>query len=200
MNRIPTCASSKAAHHPTNKLFAILMTLLLLTLAASQRTSAAEAQSATAVAAAIDTYRRAHEWDILVDFVELLSLPNDSINLEDMDRNVDLIREILEPRGFSIKVLQAGGAPYVYAELNQPGATETLLLYAHFDGQPVQEANWTYPPFSPTLVDAPLQEGKPVDLTKLNGTYRLGIMLKGAVLEKHLPSSQTVNDKKSILN
>ena len=48
------------------------------------------------------------------------------------------------------------------------GAAETVLIYAHFDGQPVQEEHWAYPPFSPTLLDAPLQSGgQLVDLDRV---------------------------------
>ncbi len=108
---------------------------------------------------AVDDYRQDHEGVILDDFVELLSLPNVAVNLSDMQRNAEHIVGLLESRGFETQVLSAGGAPYVYAELISPGAAETVLIYAHFDGQPVQEENWAYPPFSPTLLDAPVQDG-----------------------------------------
>jgi len=87
-----------------------------------------------------------------------------SINVlaQDMERNADHIIGLLEPRGFKTQRLSAGGAPYIYAELNTPGATETILIYAHFDGQPVQEENWAFPPFSPTLLDGPVQAGAQV--------------------------------------
>jgi len=115
--------------------------------------------------AAVDTYRKSHETAILRDFVDLLSIPNVAANLPDMERNAEHIIGLLESRGFTTRQLNAGGAPYVYAELTSPGATETLLLYAHFDGQPVQEENWTYPPFSPTLLDGPVGAGaKVIDL------------------------------------
>ena len=117
------------------------------------------------VQAAIDTWRADHEAAILEDFVELLSIPNVASNLSDMKRNAGHIRGLLEQRGFSTRILSAGGAPYVYAELSVPGAAETVLIYAHFDGQPVQEADWAYPPFSPTLLDAPLNAGgRPVEI------------------------------------
>ena len=113
----------------------------------------------TGVVEAIDEYRRAREASILRDFITLLSLPNVADDLADMERNADHIIGLLESRGFSTQRVSAGGAPYVYAELETPGAAETLLIYAHFDGQPVLEENWAYPPFSPTLLDAPLQAG-----------------------------------------
>jgi len=125
----------------------------------------AQEQSAAnvmAVKAAVDAYRQDREADILGDFVDLLSIPNVATSLPDMERNADHIIGLLEPRGFKTQRLSAGGAPYIYAELNTPGATETILIYAHFDGQPVQEENWAFPPFSPTLLDGPVQAGAQV--------------------------------------
>jgi len=115
--------------------------------------------------AAVDTYRKSHEITILRDFVDLLSIPNVAADLADMHRNAEHIIDLLKSRGFTARQLNAGGAPYVYAELASPGATASVLLYAHFDGQPVQEENWTYPPFSPTLLDGPIGAGaKVIDL------------------------------------
>jgi len=121
---------------------------------------------------AIDEYRGAREAIILNDFVDLLALPNVAQDLPDMERNADHITGLLEARGFSTKRLHAGGSPYIYAELMHPGAAETVLIYAHFDGQPVQEENWAYPPFEPTLLDAPLQSGgQPVDVDQFVGNF-----------------------------
>jgi len=43
--------------------------------------------------------------------------------------------------------------------LNAPGATKTVVLYAHYDGQPVSTGQWTGDPWVPTL--RPLIDGKP---------------------------------------
>ncbi|HEX2139309.1 MAG TPA: M20/M25/M40 family metallo-hydrolase [Woeseiaceae bacterium] len=131
----------------------------------------AEADPAS-VQAAIDDWRRDREAAILRDFVELLSIPNVASSLSDMERNAEHIISLLEQRGFSTRRLSAGGAPYVYAELPVPGATETLLIYAHFDGQPVQQENWAYPPFSPTLLDGRVDAGgEPVDIAAVEGRF-----------------------------
>ena len=124
------------------------------------------------VQAAIDTWRADREAAIVEDFIELLSMPNVASNLPDMERNAGHITGLLEERGFRTERLAAGGAPYVYAELAVPGAAETILIYAHFDGQPVQEEDWAYPPFSPTLLDGPLDAGgQPVDVDKVDGRF-----------------------------
>ena len=124
------------------------------------------------VVAAINEYRATREKQILTDFAELLSMPNVAIDLDDMHRNAEHITGMLEARGFATRTLTAGNAPYIYAELEQPGATETLLIYAHFDGQPVQEENWAYPPFEATLLDGTLQAGaQPVAIDEVQGQF-----------------------------
>lgn len=124
------------------------------------------------VVAAVNDYRRAHESEIVADFVDLLSMPNVAIDVDDMMVNAARITELLESRGFTTQTLRSGGAPYVYAELTNPRATETVLIYAHFDGQPVQEENWAYPPFQPTILDAPLTEGgQPIDPADAAGEF-----------------------------
>jgi acetylornithine deacetylase/succinyl-diaminopimelate desuccinylase-like protein len=128
--------------------------------------------SAQDVMQAINDYRGNNETQILKDFVSLLSIPNVATNLADMSMNAEHISDLLESRGFNTQQLSAGGAPYIFAELTNPAATETILIYAHFDGQPVQEENWVYPPFDPTLLDAPLQSGgRPVNIDDADGDF-----------------------------
>jgi acetylornithine deacetylase/succinyl-diaminopimelate desuccinylase-like protein len=53
-------------------------------------------------------------------------------------------------RGFSVELLETAGNPLVFGELQVPGATRTLLLYSHYDGQPVDPKGWKQPdPFTP---------------------------------------------------
>jgi acetylornithine deacetylase/succinyl-diaminopimelate desuccinylase-like protein len=124
------------------------------------------------VAQAINDYRNQHEHQIISDFAELLSIPNVAINLDDMYRNAEHITGLLEARGFKTQTLSAGGAPYVFAEMSTPNATETILIYAHFDGQPVQVENWAHGPFTPTLLDAPAQDGgRQIHIADVDGAF-----------------------------
>jgi len=50
--------------------------------------------------------------------------------------------------------------PVVYGEYNTPGATKTVIFYAHYDGQPTDSADWTgSKPWEPTLRTAALEKG-----------------------------------------
>ena len=60
---------------------------------------------------------------------------------------------------FKSKIVKAGRAPYVLASRTHPHATGTLLIYAHFDGQPVDPSAWKAPPFEPTLRTALVEDG-----------------------------------------
>ncbi len=114
------------------------------------------------VAQAARAYRIENETSIVRSFREFLSLPNVSnlpANADDMDRNAAWIVDYLAQRDFTSEVVKAGRAPYVLASRMQPGAMETILIYAHFDGQPVDARAWQTPPFEPTLRTASVEDG-----------------------------------------
>jgi acetylornithine deacetylase/succinyl-diaminopimelate desuccinylase-like protein len=100
----------------------------------------------------VRAYRAAHEREILDDFIELLKLPNVSRDRPAVRRNAEHIVRMLGARGFAARLLEVDdGSPAVYAELGPASATRTLLLYAHYDGQPVDPKEWKGAPFQPVL-------------------------------------------------
>jgi acetylornithine deacetylase/succinyl-diaminopimelate desuccinylase-like protein len=111
-------------------------------------------------------WRETHEAQILRDYAELLACPNVSANAADMERLARRLRDALTAAGAAGELLRAAGAPPAVAgRLEVPGATRTLGIYAHYDGQPVDPANWTHPPFEPTLYSASMEAGgKPIPL------------------------------------
>lgn len=125
------------------------------------RAGATATATGAAARSAARVYREQHEGDILTEFAELLSLPNLASDSAGIWRNAAHLLTMLEKRGFSNRQLLTvpGGPPAVYAELPSPGATRTLVLYAHYDGQPVAEKDWTTPPWSPVLRTAEPQAG-----------------------------------------
>ena len=102
---------------------------------------------------------------VLREFRDFLSLANVSTADADMQANAQWIVDYVGQRGFTSEVVSAGRSPYVLAERKVDGAEKTLLIYAHFDGQPVEPANWATPPFEPTLK----ADGQPVDWEAIDG-------------------------------
>ncbi len=115
----------------------------------------------TGFRARIDQWRATRESAIVAELTELLSVPNlasDSVNIR---RNAALIMRLLQKRGARAQLLEAPGSPpAVYGELLVPGATRTVVFYAHYDGQPVDPARWVSPPWQVTLRDGPLGAGQ----------------------------------------
>jgi acetylornithine deacetylase/succinyl-diaminopimelate desuccinylase-like protein len=101
---------------------------------------------------------------ILREYLELLALPNVASNRADIRRNADHIVAMMQRRGLSPRLLESedGQAPpLVYGEWLVPGARRTLILYAHYDGQPVTPSDWTVtPPFEPRLFAGAAQAGQ----------------------------------------
>ncbi|MGE3249852.1 MAG: M20/M25/M40 family metallo-hydrolase [Hyphomonadaceae bacterium] len=115
---------------------------------------AAHAQSQVSPAmAAARAHVAANEAAIVTELRDLLAIPNVASNEADIRRNAEALIAMLERRGVSARVLETPNAPVsVYGELATPGATRTLLFYAHFDGQPVEPLEaWATPPFEPAL-------------------------------------------------
>ena len=136
--------------------------LLALVVLAPAISSSAHAQSVgTAARTAAREYRQGHEAEILNEFAALLAIPNlasDSVNIR---RNADYLIDMIGKRGFTNARLLTvpGGPPAVYGELPSPGATRTLVLYAHYDGQPLDPKQWTTPPWTPVLRDKEIVAG-----------------------------------------
>ena len=58
------------------------------------------------------------------------------------------------------EIVATPGAPWVYGELTTPGATSTLLFYAHYDGQPADPARWIgHTPWEPVFRNGSLDDG-----------------------------------------
>jgi acetylornithine deacetylase/succinyl-diaminopimelate desuccinylase-like protein len=127
----------------------------------------------------VRAWRRAHEAAVVREFAALLAVPNLASDAANIGRNAERIAAMLRQRGLSARLLDGrGGPPPVYGELIVPGARRTVLVYAHYDGQPVDAKAWTSPPWTPVLRDRPVEEGGrevPLDSlpSPLPGEWRL---------------------------
>ncbi|HEY3119352.1 MAG TPA: M20/M25/M40 family metallo-hydrolase [Vicinamibacteria bacterium] len=133
--------------------------------------AAAAAPSAETVRDTVRAWRQAHEKAILQEFVQLLSIPNLASDQPNIRANADRIMQMLDRRGIAARLLEVEGAPSsVYGELKAPGADRTILIYAHYDGQPVDRSRWASDPWQPVLRDGPLEAGgRTIDAQALQG-------------------------------
>ncbi len=149
--------------------------LALLSLFCSTPVNAA--QNAPAVAAR--SWREQHEGQILREFVELLSLPNLASDAENIRHNTTAIQKMLEERGVKTRLLETPDAPpVVYGEIITPGATRTVVFYAHYDGQPLNPKEWASPPWQPVLRQGLLDNNAqpvpvPAEGSKIDPEWRL---------------------------
>lgn len=99
-------------------------------------------------------------WRVLADFRDLLRMPNVTRDAAHLRVNADELVRRFEKRGATMEVVELPGAsPAVIGELTSPGATYTLGVYVHYDGQPVDPTKWTVDPFAATLVGNALHLG-----------------------------------------
>jgi len=119
-----------------------------------------QAPTDTSLRARVDGWRAAHEAEVFREYVELLRLPNLASDSANIRRNAAALLAMLERRGVRARLLEAPGSPpAVFGELPAEGATRTVVLYAHYDGQPVDTARWVAPPWRPVLRDRALFAG-----------------------------------------
>jgi acetylornithine deacetylase/succinyl-diaminopimelate desuccinylase-like protein len=134
--------------------------LLLACLPAIAAGSDPAGHAADDPAAAARSHCAAHGGAILREFAELLRIPNTATDPAGLARNAAWIRDALARRGVAAQLLESPDAPpLVHGTLRITGATRTLGIYLHYDGQPVAPADWTQPPFEPTLRDGDLAAG-----------------------------------------
>ncbi|MGC1303462.1 MAG: M20/M25/M40 family metallo-hydrolase [Caulobacteraceae bacterium] len=129
-------------------------------------TGAGSAYAADPARVAADGYVASHQKAILGEFTDFLAMPDVATTVPDVERNAAHVTELLKQRGFETRILSAGPGtpPTVYGELKTPGATRTVLFYAHYDGQPISQKGWASEPFQPVMRTGALTAGaKTVD-------------------------------------
>lgn len=93
----------------------------------------------------------------LKEFIELVSIPSISsipAHKADVARAADWIVKKLKSIGIPIaQVIQTGGQPAVFGSWDKAPGKPTVLVYAHYDVQPVKESEWDIPPFAPVIKD-----------------------------------------------
>ncbi len=132
---------------------------------------ATRAESARDVVERVRAWRGEHGRQVLDELMGLLEIPNASGDRESIRRNAEALVAMLERRGARAEILEnEPGPPAVLGEIRTPGAERTVVFYGHYDGQPADPADWTTPPWTPTLRDGLLSAGaKVLDVSALDG-------------------------------
>ncbi len=113
----------------------------------------------------IRKYGQQNTGNIMNEFSSFLSLPNVAVDTIGQQKNAAFIMDMMNKRGIQkvqlLNAATAGVPPSVYGEVMVPGAKQTLIFYAHYDGQPVNPAQWAkeLSPFQPKLFTAAIDKG-----------------------------------------
>jgi acetylornithine deacetylase/succinyl-diaminopimelate desuccinylase-like protein len=86
--------------------------------------------------------------DELKRYVSQPSISAQNLGLKEC---AQIVKEMLEKRGFTAQVMATDGAPVVYGE-RKGKSNKTLLIYNHYDVQPPEPLElWESPPFEPEI-------------------------------------------------
>ena len=113
----------------------------------------------------IKKYVQENEHQILNSFRELLSIPNIAADMPNINKNASWIANYMQLKGINnvqlLTPVSASHPPVVYGEVLTPNATETIIFYAHYDGQPVDSTKWFkgLHPFKPALYNGVYEKG-----------------------------------------
>ncbi len=101
-----------------------------------------------------------HRIALLQEYSDFLSIPNLASDTPNIRRNAAAIAAMFARRGVDLRLLEAAGSPpLVFGELRNPGASRTVIFYAHYDGQPVDPSRWESDPWRPVIRDGRLEDG-----------------------------------------
>lgn len=90
----------------------------------------------------------------LKDFLKIPSISTNPENKNDVRKCAEYVRDHMKIIGLeNIKIFETPGHPIVYGEYLKAGKDKpTILIYGHYDVQPVDPLNlWTTPPFEPDI-------------------------------------------------
>lgn len=93
--------------------------------------------------------------DDLLDFLRIPSISALPEHAEDVQHAAEWVAERLRTAGIEqVRILPTGGHPLVYGEWLHAPSKPTILIYGHFDTQPVDPLDqWSHSPFEPWVED-----------------------------------------------
>ncbi len=121
----------------------------------------------------IDTYLDKNFDQSLEELKRYVTQPSISAQNIGLEECAQIVKEMLEQRGFTAQIKATGGAPVVFGERKGKRSDKTLLIYNHYDVQPPEPLDlWESPPFAPEIRDGKMY-GRGVSDDKSHLTSRL---------------------------
>lgn len=109
-------------------------------------------------------YIAQHRQEIMREFEDFLAIPNLATDTANIQKNADALASMLKKRGLEVQMLKVENAPpVVLAVLPPVSGKHTVTFYAHYDGQPINKADWKQDPWKPTLAGKNGDTGASVD-------------------------------------
>jgi len=108
-------------------------------------------------------YISSNQNELIQQFVEFLSIPNIASEKNNVENANWLVKD-MQKRGISnVQILNTTSntnAPAVYGEVKVNEQANTIIFYAHYDGQPVDTTKWSQGlhPFKPVLLSGSLNQ------------------------------------------
>jgi acetylornithine deacetylase/succinyl-diaminopimelate desuccinylase-like protein len=88
----------------------------------------------------------------LTEFLSIPSVSTKPDHRDDMLKCAMWVSDQLKSGGFDVSIMPTGGHPAVVAKNKHQAGRPTVLIYGHYDVQPVEPLDlWTTPPFTPTV-------------------------------------------------
>lgn len=120
----------------------------------------------------VDAYIDKHLDQSLNELKKYAAQPSISAQNLGLKECAQLVKEMLEMRGFTAEIMATDGAPVVFAE-RKGKVDKTILIYNHYDVQPPEPLElWDSPPFEPEIRDGKMY-GRGVSDDKGHLTSRL---------------------------
>ncbi len=116
----------------------------------------------------IRLYHKENERTILNDFFSFLQIPNVATDTANIGKNASWLVQQMNAKGIKnvslLSIDEKNVPPAVYGEWDVPGATKTIIFYAHYDGQPVNASLWAkgLHPFQPQLLNGKIEDSASV--------------------------------------
>ncbi len=109
------------------------------------------------------TYIREHERTFIAELWPLLEQPSVSHQAVEVRRCAELLRALLQQEGVRAAIMETGGNPVVYGEIEGERDDVTVVLYNHYDVKPVEPLEaWHSEPFHPLMRYGRVEDQAPV--------------------------------------